>query len=89
MMSVYFHSHEIWPWSSGIFFLLIKIRHWCNYDLRVPVLGLNCDLKNCMWLMHLTASAPDVQEPILKYLVHINDIQVLDSVFKPVKCKHH
>lgn len=30
--------------------------------------------------MHLTASAPDVQEPILKYLVHINDIHVLDSV---------
>lgn len=53
------------------------------------MLGLNCDLKNCMWLMHLTASAPDVQEPILKYLVHINDIHVLDSVFKPVKCKHH
>lgn len=39
--------------------------------------------------MHLTASAPDVQEPILKYLVHINDIHVLDSVFKPVKGKHH
>lgn len=53
------------------------------------MLGLNCDLKNCMWLMHLTASAPDVQEPILKYLVHINDIHVLDSVFKPVECKHH
>lgn len=39
--------------------------------------------------MHLTASAPDVQEPILMYLVHIKDIHVLDSVFKPVKCKYH
>lgn len=34
--------------------------------------------------MHLTASAPDVQEPILKYLVHINDIHVLDSFLSSV-----